>query len=390
MVESPTLSSKQKRWLIGASALHIVIAVLLSFGPETGDMDRYRVQAQLVLAGKNVYAEYEFYNYGPVWMYIVAGLYSLSSVIFRHSLAMLLGLGAVGTAWGIRRLYGHNAAVAFLLSPLCWLATGWFSMFDVLALGIAVWGFILFLGDKDRLDDIPRSRVFRLALILGASLILKHILIFYCLWLAFSCRDWWRRLVILFIPTGLFLFSFIPYLHSGYRGVYDHVFQYSGMYNVPWVQVFTGAKGLHTIKGHSAVARDSFKWLFYFVLLGAGWLARRIPVRSSLLIYTVLFIAASPTLHIYYTFIPLLFLIHSRKLWHVLFTASLLLFMAFYHKGGQGGFDLFPGATGQTLIIKTWYLEYWPTVAVWILILALADALWIDRIRWISRTHRFD
>ncbi len=375
----------EKKIFIAACCIHLLVALVLSFGPETGDHPRYRIQAQTVLGGKNIYAHYSYYNYGPAWMYIVSVAYAVSATCMRTVLAIILGISACLAAVPVRRLYGFRIAVLFLLSPLTLLATGWFCMFDVIGFGLAFAALAYArrhqMQDRPGLDGLSIRQCVGVCLLLGASLIVKHNLIFFLFWLFFATKSWSKKFLILGLPAGLFCLSFLPYVPEGLAGIKNNVISYGGMYNVPWLQLIAPPRLLSYFM-HAPQIRPLFRYVFFVVIIGSGWLFRKKPLREAFLWHVALLLLCSPTLHVYYTFIPLLFLLHAPKRGYLLFTGSLLLFVMLYHVGGQGGLGgralLGPGFLGKA---ADWYIDYWSSIAVYILGFAMIAAARTQRLR---------
>ena len=367
-----------RKIFIVACCIHLFIVLLLSLGPETGDHPRYRIQAQTVLAGKNIYAHYSYYNYGPPWMYIVSVAYGISAAYMRTVLALMLGLSACLAAIPVKKLYGFRVAILFLLSPLTLLLTGWFCMFDIMSFGLALAALAYAAKhqgfQRPGLSGLSLKQVTVVAALLGASLLVKHNLIFFLGWLFVSTPGWRKKAVIVGLPIAVFLFSFVPYLPEGWEGIKDNVFAYKGMFNVPWLQLIVPLEVFDKLTQTEAV-KPYIKILFFGSLLVSGWLLRKKSLRESFLWHTAFLLLFSPTLHVYYTFIPLLFLLHAPKRGYLLFTGSLLLFIALYHVGGQGGLGgralLGNGFWGKT---ADWYVEYWSSIAVYLLGFTLWDA----------------
>ena len=368
----------ERKIFIAACCIHLLVALLLSLGPETGDHPRYRIQAQTVLAGKNIYAHYPYYNYGPVWMYIVATAYAISAEGMRTVVALFLSLSACLAAMPVRKLYGFRVAILFLLSPLTLLLTGWFSMFDIMSFGLALAALAYAVkhqgGDQPGLSGLSLKQCAVVGLLFGASLLVKHNFIFFLGWLFVATPGWQKKGVIIGLPTALFLLSFLPYLPEGFAGIQDNVFAYKGMFNLPWLQLITPPAFLQKLL--QIPQFDVYmKCIFFASLIVSGWLLRKKNLREAFLWHTPLLLLFSPTLHVYYTFIPLLFLLHAPKRGYLLFTGSLLLFISLYHLGGQGGLGgrayLGDGLLGK---VADWYIDYWSSIAIYILGFTMWDA----------------
>ena len=238
MVNDPNDShATSKRALLFAAAIvSLILKMLLAAQGNNFDVDSFRVVADLVLQGKTVYAETSRYNYGPVWAYIVAAIrFFQVHVLASNGLGLfhvlVAGfLGYVDVLIGLILAYNFSfaAGLIFLLNPVSFLITGYHSQFDnvaiLLALGAAL---LLFKNPANTAGHMP---ILAGALLLGLSLIIKHILIFFPIWLFFRKEfDWRKRFIIAGVPYIIFLVMFIPFIpdEAAFQGIAGNVFSYS-------------------------------------------------------------------------------------------------------------------------------------------------------------------
>ncbi len=227
------------------------------------DSQAFRVVAELVLAGRNVYAGTDLYNYSPLWSRVVAVLWKLSRRDFP-SFVFVLGLlqtasdaGSAVLVGRIARRLGRTddearaAALLFFSNPISVAASSAHGQFDGLAILPLLGAILLALGDAA--GRRPRG----VAALLGLSLLVKHVTLF-------QPFLFWRRvrpggigtaaLAAPFLALGA---SFLPFA-SAWRRIWQNVVLYGTRGAQP------GA--LRTLLDVPA----GWSWLFTFGLAGAA------------------------------------------------------------------------------------------------------------------------
>ncbi|HXL73523.1 MAG TPA: hypothetical protein VN963_07870 [bacterium] len=229
-------------------------------------------------------------------------------VKFRYALAGFLTLVDAGTFFILWRKFGKLAGCWFFLSPISVILTGYQSNFDNLAVFVALLAAFLI---KDEFDK-PVSRQTVLGLVvLGLSLVLKHIFFAFPFWLAVKQRGIGQKFIVVLIPVSIFFLSFVPYWHGGKEGIMENVFLYKSyttefFYNMflpRFVQFMFSSKGI---------------WFFCLALF--AFIYRKKSVVESLLLYTCVMIAISPAIMNEYMAIPLCFVATHLNVFTVLYT----------------------------------------------------------------------
>ncbi|HEX2057275.1 MAG TPA: hypothetical protein VHI71_02805 [Actinomycetota bacterium] len=215
------------------TALVLMAGVALRFWASTlghnFDFDSYRIVAEIVDGGGNVYAETERYNYGPIWFYVLgfledtSGLFPDPAAAFRALLVTLLTLVDVGIWAILHRRYGRVAGFLFFLNPVSIIITGYHNQFDNLAILLALAAMLVYATAA-----LPGL------LLLGVSLTVKHILLVFPLWLAIKEEGAARKLAALTLPPALLAVSFVPFLGEGREGIVANVMGYEGHDNAPF------------------------------------------------------------------------------------------------------------------------------------------------------------
>lgn len=124
--------------------LGVILRVLVAFRDYNFDVESYRIVADLVAQGKNVYANTPRYNYGPIWFHILSYLdrspWFPSSAVWalRWKVTFFLTGVDLGIAILLLRWFGTLPAVLFFLNPISIIITGYHSQFDNLAVLIGL------------------------------------------------------------------------------------------------------------------------------------------------------------------------------------------------------------------------------------------------------------
>ena len=185
----------------------------------------WKIVAGLMAGRKSVYAESSddfcfvpdrsCYNFAPAWAWIVFGLDRLSSLLhgqtivaFRFALTAFLATTDVLIALVLAYGYSYTAALVFLLAPLFLWIEAYEGPFNNLALLVALLAWFLI-----RKKEPTSQAVFLSAELTGLSLVIKHILALFPLWLLFyrPLGKLRARLAYAFIAYGIFFCSFLPW-----------------------------------------------------------------------------------------------------------------------------------------------------------------------------------
>jgi hypothetical protein len=195
------------------------------------DSESFRVVAELVLSGQNLYAATTRYNYSPVWAGAAAALWAMARPNF--SLFVLL-IGLLQTAADVaaallvlriaRRLgrpadEARRAGLLFFSNPISVLASSAHGQFD----GLAV---LLLLGAiLVALDDGLERRSGRVVALLSASLLVKHVTAFHPLLFSRRVRRPGLSNAAVAAPYVVLGISFVPFL-AAWRSIWASVVVY--------------------------------------------------------------------------------------------------------------------------------------------------------------------
>jgi len=249
------------------------------------DMDSWRIVAGIADRGGNVYASTDRYNFAPGWFHILHVLNLLAGhnpVAFRYVVAGFLGLVDAGIFFFLWRRFGRLAACWFLLSPVSIIISGYQCNFDNVAIWLGLSAAGLMGDDFER--PLDRRKYLGLML-LGLSLVVKHVFFAFPFWLAVKQKGLGQKLLVISIPIAIFVLSFVPYWSTGSQGIIQNVFLYRSftteffyrMFLPPFVQFMFGAQAV---------------WLFLLGLF--AFVYRRKGTVDFLLFYTCVLVAVSP------------------------------------------------------------------------------------------------
>jgi hypothetical protein len=279
------------------------------------DVDSFLIVVDIVKHGGNVYAETARYNYGPVWSNIISILYNVASVfqnnqdlIFRYILAGFLSFVDMGIFFILWKKIGRVAAYLFFLNPISIIITGYHSQFDNLAILLGLLA-VTILGDD--FEKSLNSRKLIGLLVLGFSLMTKHILFAFPFWLAVKQKGLLNKVVVIIVPTLVFIMGFIPYWNGGQQGIIQNVLMYKSFNNQYFFRLFAPEVLNYVINAY----------LTWLILLGVFAVAFRLRnTFDSFLLYTCVFVATSPAIANQYLAIPISFIAVNPNIFFLLYT----------------------------------------------------------------------
>ncbi|MDD5569944.1 MAG: hypothetical protein PHD97_02190 [Bacteroidales bacterium] len=278
LINSETSSINKSKFLI-IVFLGVILRLLAMTQGKNFDFDSFKIVGEIVNNGGNVYAETYRYNYAPVFSILLGSFYYISSFfenqIYAYRILIVCFLTCFDIALALllyKKYKKMSIAALFLLNPVSIIITGFHNQFDNVAVFIGYLGCLL-INDKNesftKKDIVP-------VLLLSLSLITKHLLFIFPLWILFNQNLPKRKKIIYaVIPVMLFLLSFVPYLHNGYEGIIKNVFLYQSKNNFPLIHIFF--KGLHI--------ESSYIFCFIILMVLLGYLTRKKRFEEQILFY---------------------------------------------------------------------------------------------------------
>jgi len=204
---------------------------IVSFRGYNFDFESYQIVVNILKQNGNVYAVTDRYNYGPIWFFILQLLYFIASEnynIFRILLITILTIADIGIFVFVRKRFGKMAGFFFFLNPISIIITGYHNQFD----NIAILFGILAIAQFEKDDSNHINKKFFLGLIyISLSLITKHLLFLFPIWLALKQKSCFKKLLSIIFPYVIFLMSFLPFWKEGNNGIINNVFLYKSWNN---------------------------------------------------------------------------------------------------------------------------------------------------------------
>ena len=295
------------------------------------DFAMWQFNLELFKDDKSIY-EFGNYSYGTPW---IRTLYFLDSISFlplennsfvqnipgsfyRMKIVIFLSLIDFFIFLLLYKNYSLKVGLLYFLNPICIIITGHHNQFSNFAI---LFGFLsVLLYEKDKLDFkfiIP-------LIIMGISISIKHILIFFPLWWAFKEKNFLKKFLILLIPYSIFLFSFFPFLFNDF----EHIVHKLGTFGMRFDGPFWGMFGPKIIHMYFDI-----QTLFSLILIGLGFFFIKKNLKESLYLYLMAVVVFSSMMYTQYLFIPLIAL---AVFWNwKYFFYTLLTFLVFLVDGDQ-------------------------------------------------------
>ncbi|MDR1997853.1 MAG: hypothetical protein LBQ83_05990 [Candidatus Margulisbacteria bacterium] len=293
------------------------------------DFDSWKIVGEIASRLGNVYALTPRYNYAPVFLSLLGLGYKITAVFphhiffFRCFIISILTLADLGIACYIYknmpRSTALTTAILFFLNPISIIITGYHNQFDNIAVLLVLIAATFYNASKNfTIRDI--LFIFFLTL----SLLTKHLAVFFLFWL--FIRDdlpFSKKLAYICVPVLLFLTSFIPFWR-GADGIINNVFIYGSHNNFPLLRPFLEL--LH-------VPSVLYIAIFITLLCTAGLYFRAMPLKKSIILYTICLTAFSSAIANQYLVIPLagLFILtRYTKYFYILVIGIYLILKEFF------------------------------------------------------------
>ena len=289
--------------ITGVLFLGIMLRLLVSLIGYNYDFKSYLIVGDIVSHGKNVYVETTRYNYAFIFSWILGFFYWISMFfgqfqifIYRYLIIVVLTLSDIGIFYFIFKNGNIKLAILFFLNPISIIITGYHNQFDniaVLLSLIAIQNFE-YTGNKFSYKD------FLSIFFLSLSLVIKHILFLFPLWILFSNKlPLKKKLMYSIIPPIIFLFSFVPFFgNGGLEGILNNVFLYKSYNNSPLIMPFA-------VIFCNSIIKNSLFYIFFAFMILFGIIFRKQAIKNLLLFYFLCLVTFSSAVANQYLAIPL-------------------------------------------------------------------------------------
>lgn len=241
MLEIISLKSRKffKKYLLFIIVLVIgtILRLYLASKEYNFDIENFIKTTELVLNGKNVYEFQKFYNYSPLYAYILGGIGLLQKHILPFiSLPFLIrafltfiDLITLIPLIKISKLTNRSSIVAvaaFYLNPVSIIITGKHGQFDNIAIFLLLCATYLLLKN----NTLLKSTKLTIWSLLTFTILIKHIVIFQVVLLIGRISKFKHKLFILLMFTILiFVLSFVPFWDKGSMNIIYSVVKYGGI-----------------------------------------------------------------------------------------------------------------------------------------------------------------
>ncbi len=310
---------------------------------------------------KNDISIYEFgnYSYGTPWLYTLSLLDSVSLPIiennnfvqnipgsfYRIKIILFLSLIDFFIFFLLCKNYSLKVGLLFFLNPISIIITGHHNQFSNYAI---LFGFLsVLLYEKNRLN----FNFFIPLILMGISLSIKHILIFFPLWWAFKEKNLMKKFMILLIPYSIFILSFLPFLLTEL----DHIMYMLGSFGMRFDGPFWGMFGPKIVHIYL-----DLQTLFSFILISLGFLFINKSLKDSFYLYLMAVVAFSSMMYTQYLVIPLIAL---AVFWNwKYFFYTLLTFLVFLVDGDQLNIQFLRELTNWDL--RSTRISFYPIILI--------------------------
>lgn len=269
------------------------------------DFESYCIVGEISGSFRNVYAETQRYNYGPIFLIIQGLLYRIASLfsnwilIYRVLMVSTLTLADLGITCFISNSFDTNKAILFFLNPVSIIITGYHNQFDNIAVFLALLSMLFYNEDKKF-----SNKDFLFIVFLSLSLITKHILFIFPLFILLKKGlPIKKRLLFSFVPPIVFLISFLPFAlqsSEALNGIIQNVFLYKSFNNSPLFYVFYKIIGF---------PMNYCIIVFAFCMTIMAVICRNINYEKQLFVYWISMVAFSSSIANQYLVIPIVAII---------------------------------------------------------------------------------
>lgn len=349
-----------------------------NFDMESWDVVRYKVNLN-----SSVYTGTNRYNYGPIWSYTLYLLnYFFKPVTtqdFHLVLACFMVLVDILIFFLLFKIFNMFVSCIYFLSPISILISGFHVQIDNFSIFFALLFYFFFTKSIE--EDSHNIRNFKMYIfsmvLLGVSLSVKHIFIFYPIVIfliflrynfnLFSFRVRILKLLSLSIPYLVFLlfFAFDILLRMKnwekiVEGIYVNVFSYksfignSFIYQIlKFFDDYTELIGANSL--NYLISKGSISFII-LILISFFIFRKKINFKKSFFYYLLIFYSFSPSLADQYLVIPLIPIIALHfNLYSLLFLISGGLYLAIGSKNNINFYySIFPNF--QIILQKYYFL----------------------------------
>lgn len=372
------INFKSKYSLLAIFIIGFLVRFLVSRFGYNYDYESWLIVGEITSKFKNIFAETSRYNYGFIWAYLLGIYYYIVSALglslgyYRVLIIFTLTLADAGIAYFIFKKSNLKYAILFFFNPVSIIISGFHNQFDNIAIMLALFA-ILTLENALKQEKINRYDFISL-LLLSLSLITKHIIFIFPLWLFFNSNiNIKRKVLYLCIPPLLFLLNFTLFLPSGYNNILNNVFLYDSYNNMPLI---SGAL-VYFGQLYSSVFRN----IFMIGMVIFGYVFRKKPVDQLILLYLLAMFSITSAMANQYFVLPLASLFIIGKKERNLFMIWIMFYLILQFDGlnllnillslASVGFEVIHPILNMGLHLLSDFVNISYTVAAWLCFIPL-------------------
>ena len=295
--------------------LGVTLRFLISMKGYSVDVEHWRINAYIISLNLPIYG-FGGNNYGPVWSHILyilnkIPLIDLGDEILNLRYKILFFLTFVDIFIFLIAYKIHNLKIAsiFFLNPISIFITGYHGQMENLAILIGLLSILVFLKYKNKLKHLF------LTVLIGISLSIKHILIFFPIWIFLKEKKLKLKIFYVLFPYFIFVVAFVPFdptLKIAFQEL-----NYSSFNNYPFWSVFTPSF-LGNYLG--------YRTLFVITLLLMGLFFQDKKLLDLYYLYLISFVVFASAITNQYLVIPVLAIAFFWNRFFLLYTISASIF----------------------------------------------------------------
>lgn len=383
-----------KIFILLAIATIIIKIVIASVGTNA-DVESYQIVGDIISQGKTIYDNTARYNYAPAWAYVcglvafLVKLFGAQNVYvpsFHLIIAIILAIIDIVIAMLIAKIYRKEAGILFLLNPISFIISGHHSQFDNVAIMLGLLGWYFYIRNK-------KSKSY---ILFGISMIFKHILLFFPIWLMmieiFRKTSWKNKFIEITKISSIYMIfigSFIIEIVRGYKnieliihGISKNVIMYRG-YGSTLGNIITDTiipKDLFNLSLNLPILQGyMFFFLVFLTLVSYIIIRRKIDIVYTYPMYLAVFFVLSSAAARQYFAIPLIAIyIFYDRIETIIFSLIGFIFVATNAFGNLAQYlkyNMLLNIFGHEIKIYPWVYDIYITynnAQVWVLILCIS------------------
>ena len=220
-------------------------------------------------------------------------------LLFRIFIVSTLTLCDFLIAKLISRKAGNLWGIIFFLNPISLIITGYNNQFDNIAVLFGAYAVLCLENSASQREFKPAD--FYGTILLSLSLITKHILFAFPLWILLNKKiNTRKKFLYAFIPPLLFLLSFVPYWPEGSQGIISNIFLYRSFNNFPLLGLSILSYWRIFLPYQNYICFP----VFIFLIIGCSYFFRSEKIYDLFLLYIIALVCFSSAIANQYLAIP--------------------------------------------------------------------------------------